>query len=267
MNSDELNESNARLDFEFKSSLEVKFSNQIFDEADLENTVKTRTAIVIIRCMVLIALCYLIMHINSSVRIKIPGHDQCIKDFAFEELKYFNRIANENKSFLRLSEIITSALLDLTLLSLIFITVLRTKTGSPFYIVVMFYGIRAIIQANFAMRFPVGGVWPYPGIPSLTVPYGLKRDFYYSGHCGFLALNSYLIRREGFQLLSVFMVVAIPFVAFVLLSTRIHYSIDVPIGVFFGFYSAIIIDNSAKLIDRTLRKILLILSQKFFGQI
>jgi hypothetical protein len=48
----------------------------------------------------------------------------------------------------------------------------------------VFYGCRAIIQNLFAMAYPEGYLWDYPGIYSLTVPYGSTNDFFYSGHVG-----------------------------------------------------------------------------------
>ena len=47
-----------------------------------------------------------------------------------------------------------------------------------------FYSCRAIIQNLFAMKFPEGYLWDYPGFYSLTVPYGSTNDFFYSGHVG-----------------------------------------------------------------------------------
>ena len=60
-----------------------------------------------------------------------------------------------------------------------------------------FYPIRNVIQAIFLMGRPVGFLWFYPGIHSLTVPYFDTNDFYFSGHVGSTTIFSseYLAMR------------------------------------------------------------------------
>ena len=43
------------------------------------------------------------------------------------------------------------------------------------------------------MRFPEGYLWDFPGIYSITVPYGKTNDFFYSGHigCAVICYNEY----------------------------------------------------------------------------
>jgi hypothetical protein len=52
------------------------------------------------------------------------------------------------------------------------------------FALVMFYGLRAILQVIDVFEFPEGNNWTYPGWFSLFVPYGTTPDFYYSGHVG-----------------------------------------------------------------------------------
>ena len=61
----------------------------------------------------------------------------------------------------------------------------------------MFYPVRNVIQAIFLMGRPVGFLWFYPGIHSLTVPYFDTNDFYFSGHVGSTTIFSseYLAMR------------------------------------------------------------------------
>lgn len=53
-----------------------------------------------------------------------------------------------------------------------------------------FYITRAILQLLFRIPKPDGLLWPYPGFPSIVVPYGSSSDFFYSGHVGFLTILS-----------------------------------------------------------------------------
>jgi hypothetical protein len=90
----------------------------------------------------------------------------------------------------------------------------------------LFYGIRGIIQNIFTFRFPLGNTWPYPGIPSLLVPYGDQSDFYFSGHCGYMTILLLELRRLGYGKKFTFLaLVSLAYVAFVLLAFRVHYSI------------------------------------------
>lgn len=64
----------------------------------------------------------------------------------------------------------------------------------------VFYGSRAVIQANFKFQFPKIYFWPEPPIPSLLVPYGETSDFYFSGHCGFMTIMLCEMNRLFFNM-------------------------------------------------------------------
>ena len=145
--------------------------------------------------------------------------------------------------------------MDLTLLNLLKVMFHRVNSGYLIYVIGIFYGVRGIVQANFRMRFPEGGIWDYPGVPSLTVPYGLTRDFYFSGHCGFLAMNAFIMYRDGRKKTFMLLCGAICYVGFVLVLFRIHYSIDIPIGIMFGIYIGILLEKFAGNLDRTVLKL------------
>jgi len=130
------------------------------------------------------------------------------------------------------------------------------KNGHHIYSGFLFYGVRGVIQANYSLQFPKGNIWDYPGIPSIGVPYGLTRDFYYSGHCGFLALATYFHFREKRTKSGIISALCIFYVGFVLLLFRIHYSIDIPIGVFAGFYFPYIAKFAPRIFNPILTKVL-----------
>ena len=144
--------------------------------------------------------------------------------------------------------------MDLTLLNLLKVKFHQLNSGYIIYMIVIFYGVRAIVQANFRMRFPEGGIWDFPGIPSLTVPYGLTRDFYFSGHCGFLTMNAYIMFRDGRKRTFALLCGAIFYVGFVLVLFRIHYSIDIPIGIFAGLYTGILLEKISFVLDKIFLK-------------
>jgi len=112
----------------------------------------------------------------------------------------------------------------------------KGKDGQILWNIVFFYGIRGFIQGNFKMRYPDKGIWDYPGFPSIVVPYGLQSDYYFSGHCGFLAINILNHWQAGNKKFAIFIMLVLPYIAFTLIMSRIHYTIDIPIGIMFGFY-------------------------------
>ena len=75
--------------------------------------------------------------------------------------------------------------------------------------------------------YPLHYRWDAPIVPSLTVPYGVTRDYFYSGHTGVMLFSTIWWRKLGYKWLFMLNVAMTPFVILVLLSTRVHYSIDV----------------------------------------
>lgn len=85
------------------------------------------------------------------------------------------------------------------------------------------------------MPYPPNIIWPQPFIPSIGVPYGISRDFFYSGHTGFMLIFTILYFTiykyhpsltlfkylRWINLAGLFQVMA------VLIITRVHYTIDV----------------------------------------
>jgi len=95
----------------------------------------------------------------------------------------------------------------------------------------LFYGIRAVVQGIYRVRFLNATYWASPPLPSLVVPYGDACDFYYSGHCGFMTIMTIMAWRQSKAMgLCVFGLAC--YVAFIVLLYRIHYTI----GKFLSLY-------------------------------
>jgi hypothetical protein len=80
------------------------------------------------------------------------------------------------------------------------------------------------------MPYPQGFIFESPGIPSIGVPYGKARDFFYSGHTGFMTFCTALVASTKSKFMKYFMVFGTIQVITMLLITRVHYSIDVFAG-------------------------------------
>lgn len=180
----------------------------------------------------------------------------CLDDKGHNYLDNLNHYIHENKYFRHFLEITSSFCVDTVLLNALFLWVLEGNDGFPFYMLLFFYGPRGIIQAIFTFRFPKNGIWDYPGFPSLTVPYGLTCDFYFSGHCGFTTANAYYMWKLGRKKTSIYLICVCCYLAFVLILTRIHYTIDIPIGIMYGFWSCRLVMKYYKKVDLKIRDII-----------
>jgi len=84
------------------------------------------------------------------------------------------------------------------------------------------------------MGRPVGFLWSYPGIISLTVPYFDTNDFYFSGHVGCTTIYSseYLAMKWNKMAGIIIFVVVNAWVSLTFLRT--HYIIDFLSGYVYG---------------------------------
>ena len=64
-----------------------------------------------------------------------------------------------------------------------------------------------LIQNSYKLPYPEGIYWADQGVPSLGVPYGITRDFFYSGHTGFMVFSVGLWSATRFKMMKYFMVV------------------------------------------------------------
>jgi hypothetical protein len=173
----------------------------------------------------------------------------CIVDKGHIWTEPVNGIVHESEKWLNFFQISSSGMMDLVMINYLIWFYFKARNGHTLWTVAIFYGTRAIIQGNFKMRFPDKGIWDDPGIPSLVVPYGLQSDYYFSGHCGFLAIQTINMANVGRKYTAVAIAIAIPYVAYTLIMTRIHYTIDIPIGIMYGCYLYIMIEPHVKKMD------------------
>jgi PAP2 superfamily C-terminal len=116
------------------------------------------------------------------------------------------------------------------------------------------------------MRFPDKGIWDDPGVPSLVVPYGLMSDYYFSGHCGFLMINAAHMWNQDKKKIAIVIGLAIPYVAYTLIMTRIHYTIDIPIGIMYGCYLYIILGPHIKKMDHYTGRVIMAVKRWLCGE-
>jgi len=90
------------------------------------------------------------------------------------------------------------------------------------------------VQKIWVSPFPQGYYWEAPFLPSLVVPYGRGSDFFFSGHSGFLVICASEWHRIKMPKMRNFAICVAIYTIFILLTYRIHYSIDIFTGVIFA---------------------------------
>lgn len=180
--------------------------------------------------------------------------DFCMRDKGHILTASMNEAVNKSPALLTFFQLSSSGLMDVVFLNMVFWFLFKGKTGHILQSLATFYVLRGVVQGNFMMAFPDGGIWDYPGFPSFVIPYGLARDFYFSGHCGFVGLNTAYMIDQGRKKTALLFIFIVPYVAYVLIMCRIHYTIDIPIGYMFGIYVYLMLRPHQHKIDRKVAK-------------
>ena len=165
------------------------------------------------------------------------AHDDttgAIIDLLFQATVSVNELMVSSKAWMNFFQLSSSWCIDITFFGMFLPWIYN---GNSFRLIVayaLFYGIRSIIQTVCVMPYPNGMIWIFPLAPSLTVPFGVTSDFMPSGHVGFCAIAAAEFFKRKWYILMVCAWLVALYEAFVMLSARNHYTIDL----FFGFIMA-----------------------------
>lgn len=240
-----------------ESTVMSNFETTSFDSAVFSLDSNYRRFIEIgVKIAAVFILMILIWYLSSRSPRKQKGHNFCLDDRGHDYLDNLNKYIHENKRVRHFLEISSSVFMDSVVLNLLYYNLIYGLNGYGMYMTAIFYGCRGIVQSIFTYRFPKGGIWDDPGFPSITVPYGLTCDFYISGHCGFTAANAYYMWMVGRRKTAVYLMLGCCYLAFILVLFRIHYTLDIPIGIFFGIYSANLALFCYRKFDRVVRNLI-----------
>jgi len=170
-------------------------------------------------------------------RFSVPDNEiKCIEDKVMTALQFANDFINAvgNHHYRAGFQILCSLMVDTVFIITFGYWVIKGSGGRLPVTMLVFYGTRAIVQSFWFSPFPQGFYWDTPGIPSLVVPYGRGSDFFFSGHSGFLVICACEWHKLKMPKVRNFVITALIYTILILLTFRIHYSIDVFVGVFFG---------------------------------
>ena len=139
-------------------------------------------------------------------------------------------------------------LIDFIVISTLILFTVKYRNFTLLIWMIGFYGLRGglfivilfITQTTTKFPKPTGMYWCSQGVPSFAVPYGLTRDFYYSGHTGFIvfAYKVWSTRNVIMKYITLFGVV---YIMILLIITRAHYTADVFGGWLFGSWFYLLI--------------------------
>ncbi|KRW98796.1 hypothetical protein PPERSA_10567 [Pseudocohnilembus persalinus] len=164
----------------------------------------------------------------------------CMIDQGHEVLDYVNNAVQNSETLAKMILIAQSLSVDIVCISSAAFWLFKGNSMRLPLAVILFYLIRMPNIYVFTPKFPEGFFFEYPGFPSFCVPYGRSSDFFFSGHTGIMVIMVLEWRKLGYHKMKVFSSILLCYVMFSLLTIRIHYTVDVTIGLFFAHYMFII---------------------------
>jgi len=119
----------------------------------------------------------------------IPNNDvHCVVDEVHDFLNPLNYFLNSQIAYARFLIASSSFFMDCFAVSIFVYWLFFIRNLRFMLTITLFYVVRLIHMFIIHVRFPIGYYWNDPHVLTLSVPYGRTSDFFFSGHCGFLAI-------------------------------------------------------------------------------
>ena len=175
--------------------------------------------------------------------INIIGNPQpenkCYNDKIHDITEFLNYYFRGNDKFRKFFTILGSLAIDILFLVSSILWAIYSIDWRYFINIMLFYGIRYIMNESSRLRCPDLIYLPYPGVPSIVVGYIQGSDFFFSGHCGFpiLSMMEFIwVKKFWLASYSGFVILVETFLMEI---SREHYTIDIIVGVIFAHYITI----------------------------
>lgn len=172
-----------------------------------------------------------------------------MEDQVFKWTANINNYFAQNKSSRHAFMIICGGMMDLMVMVSFFRFAVKGTSWRFPLAILSFYIFRLFVQKLFFMRYPDGYLWDFPGIYSMTVPYGTTNDFFYSGHIGMCMLCFLEFKANLWNKWAYYSLVTMIFQAMLMIALRGHYVIDLISGVIFAHYFWMYSERLSYLID------------------
>ena len=171
----------------------------------------------------------------------------------FDSIHKFTDIANsyihENHFIRKTLMIISSLLIDISVLSLGFNWFIYGKSWSTLLSIGLFYVLRGLCNIIYMMKIPDGLIWQFPGIPSLTVSYHDTTDFFFSGHVGINLIAAIELKNFKVRYFTSLSFIGILFQIITMIILRGHYLVDIVAGLISAHYCRIISNKLSYYLD------------------
>jgi hypothetical protein len=217
-----------------------KDTDQLYDAEPKEKKIKIRAWVFGIAIILLFA-----------GRFNVPFNDPpCIIDKVQDWLSGVNEWIMNNPSWRNALQILCSGFMDVMYLGTGAFWIMRGNSSRLVVATLIFYIVRAMVQGIWFSPFPSSGYWwDDPGFPSLVVPYGKGSDFFFSGHIGFVTICALEWKKNKNPLVATILTIGGIYTGFILLTYKVHYSIDLFTGVTFAHYVYLMVDSYKEKID------------------
>ena len=225
-----------------------------FNTVSLSSIIHNKSQVIKLSVVVLLIAIFALCN-NLGFGNKLPlTKSDCIIDYGFLNTKFVHEVFNNNDLFRHCIEGIGSIFLDGLFIFSLLNWALFADTWRYGWVLMFFYGIRMVIQQIYQMKFPEEWFWDDPGVPSIVVGYLRTNDFFFSGHVGMPTINAFEFKWQKKYYLSAFCFFVAFYEGFLVLISRVHYSIDIVIGFFFAHYSLIMTEYILQEFRRIVKK-------------
>ena len=160
----------------------------------------------------------------------------CIVDRSFTYTENINKYLYQNPISRKILVIISSFLIDFSVLSLMYVWLIYGRCWRSIIIISLFYGLRGLCNSFFLLQTPNNLIWDFPGLWSFSVSYHQTTDFFFSGHVGINLISSIELDRLGFKKISFISFMGVFIQILVMISVRGHFIIDLIAGLLAAHY-------------------------------
>ena len=174
---------------------------------------------------------------------------ECFTDKIMDLTTPINNFLINNEVWRNALTITSSLMIDISFIGIMVYWILFIRSWRLIVSLLLFYGMRGLIQCFFIFSFPEGYTFKYPGFPSLIVVYTKTSDFFYSGHIGLPLIASLEFNKNGLLAPCIVCLCITLIEGSFMLFVRAHYSIDIIAGLVFAHYFFMITDKYIHYVD------------------
>ena len=158
--------------------------------------------------------------------LEILPHD-CIVDRVHQFVEPINNYLRKNQNFMRYNFILSSFLIDINILYIVFQYLLTDDNTKTITLLFSGFVLRQICQYINKLPSPKKLIWFNPDFPSLFVTYSVENDFFFSGHTLLAFIIGFDIISNGNLILQLYGIVFIIYEICIIIFTYSHYFMDI----------------------------------------